>query len=379
MCAKHNIIPFNHFGGVKGKSAEDAALAFTHDLQAAHNHGFVASSLTYDIQGFFDNVSHPVLLSTMRKKHLPIAAILWTKAFLSHRRTIICLDGRRDKIRDIETGIPQGSPVSPILAALLTSTLSDSIIRGFNDDDTPLYLKHCMAKDQAKECGSWLYVDDGRLLAISRSLNTCALEHAAKHTIIWMDARGMRMDRVKMDLTHYTWRKRVQEHPSVTIRYPGGETHRIDPTPTTKWIGIHFDNKLTFVEHTKEAAAKAMRVANASALLGNSIHGLSPYLRRQLYLGVVLPMMTYGSPVWWKGTKRQATILETVQNKALRQITGAFSTTADQGNGNRSIHPSHHSLPRLGQQTRRNSLPAPTPVPPDLRSPPATPPRHEPT
>jgi hypothetical protein len=134
MCAKHNIIPFNHFSGVKGKSAKDAALTFTHDLQVAHNHGFVASSLTYDIQGFFDNVSHPVLLSTMRKKCLPIAAILWTKAFLSHRCTIICLDGRRDKIRDIEMGIPQGSPVSPILAALLTSTLR-------NSDDTPLYLK----------------------------------------------------------------------------------------------------------------------------------------------------------------------------------------------------------------------------------------------
>jgi hypothetical protein len=89
-----------------------------------------------------------------------------------------------------------------------------------------------------------------------------------------MDAHGMRMDRVTMDLMHYTW-----VHTSVTIRYPGGKTHRIDPTPTTKWIGIHFNNKLTFVEHTKEAAAKAMQVANASALLGNSIHGLSPYLR----------------------------------------------------------------------------------------------------
>jgi hypothetical protein len=321
----------------------------------------------------------------MRKKHLPITAILWTKAFLSHRRTIICLDGRRDKIRDIETGIPQGSPVSPILAALLTSTLSDSIIRGFNDDDTPLYLKHCMAKDQAKECGSWLYVDDGRLLAISRSLNTCArmIEHAAKRTIIWMDARGMRMDRVKMDLTHYTWRKRVQEHPSVTIRYPGGETHRIDPTPTTKWIGIHFDNKLTFVEHTKEAAAKAMRVANASALLGNSIHGLSPYLRRQLYLGVVLPMMTYGSPVWWKGTKRQATILETVQNKALRQITGAFSTTPIRAMEiEASIPPITHYLDYVNRRTAIRFLRLPPSHPIYVRLPQhlldTNPPNHRP-
>jgi hypothetical protein len=34
---KHNLIPPTHFGGVKGKSTEDALLASMHDIEAALN------------------------------------------------------------------------------------------------------------------------------------------------------------------------------------------------------------------------------------------------------------------------------------------------------------------------------------------------------
>jgi hypothetical protein len=38
-------------------------------------------------------------------------------------------------------------------------------------------------------------------------------------------------------------------------------------------------------------------------------------------------MMLYASTAWWNGQKSQANIIEKVQNKGLRYITGAFCTT----------------------------------------------------
>ena len=38
-------------------------------------------------------------------------------------------------------------------------------------------------------------------------------------------------------------------------------------------------------------------------------------------------MMTYASPAWWHGRKMQAMPLASIQNKALRYISGAFHTT----------------------------------------------------
>ena len=66
IAMKYNLIPPSHFGGVKGKSAEDALLASVHDIKAARNLGLAASALTFDISGFFNNVSHPILLDTLR-------------------------------------------------------------------------------------------------------------------------------------------------------------------------------------------------------------------------------------------------------------------------------------------------------------------------
>ena len=62
LAARYDMIPPLHFGGIKGKSAEDAILCAVHDIQAARNHGLVSSSLTFDIAGYFNNITHPVLL-----------------------------------------------------------------------------------------------------------------------------------------------------------------------------------------------------------------------------------------------------------------------------------------------------------------------------
>lgn len=127
LAEKHNLIPPLHFGGVKGKSAEDAVLCAVHDIQAAKNHGLVSSSLTFDISGFFNNISHPVLLSTMRKMRLPLPIVRWVESFLTNRQTIMCLDGQRDTLKLTETGTPQGSPVSGILAAIATASLTEEL------------------------------------------------------------------------------------------------------------------------------------------------------------------------------------------------------------------------------------------------------------
>ena len=120
------MIPPLHFGGPKGKSAEDAILCATHDIQAAHNHGLAMSSLTFDISGFFNNVSHPVLITKLCEFRVPLPMVKWTASFVSDRQTAMCLDGKRGKLQPTETGLPQGSPTSPILTSIYTASLTQT-------------------------------------------------------------------------------------------------------------------------------------------------------------------------------------------------------------------------------------------------------------
>jgi len=106
-------------------------MAISHDIEAAWNHDRAVTMLTFDITGFFDTILHSYLLDTLRKFHIPIPVVKWVKSFLQGRKAAICLDGKHNELKEVRTGVPQGSCASPILAAYFTAPLGDSIKQGF--------------------------------------------------------------------------------------------------------------------------------------------------------------------------------------------------------------------------------------------------------
>ena len=129
-----NLVPPNQFGGRSNSSTDDAITTFISDVQTAWSHGKVTSALTFDIKGYFDFVNHDRLLCELRRKHIPLEYIKWTHSFLSDREAAICVDGRGcGNMQPVQNGIPQGSPVSPILASFYSAEL----IEKFNSINTP--------------------------------------------------------------------------------------------------------------------------------------------------------------------------------------------------------------------------------------------------
>ena len=62
-------------------------------------------------------------------------------------------------------------------------------------------------------------------------------------------------------------------------------------------------------------------------LLGNSLKGLDHGNWRLAYNATCLPVLTYGSPIWFKKQKQLSKILQSVQDEAVRWMMGAFRTT----------------------------------------------------
>ena len=73
------------------------------------------SYLLLDVKGAFDHVSIHQLIQIMKSLHLPNPVILQTKSFLQNRAISLAFDGKKQQLRYILTGIPQGSPISLIL------------------------------------------------------------------------------------------------------------------------------------------------------------------------------------------------------------------------------------------------------------------------
>ncbi|OCT48581.1 pol-like protein [Cladophialophora carrionii] len=110
-----HVLPNNHFGGRKGRGTEAAMHSLLEKIHSAWVNKKVASLLLLDVSSAFDNVCHQRLLHNLRKRRVPGVIVRWIESFVGERRTKIVLPQHRSDIITVNTGTPQGSPLSPIL------------------------------------------------------------------------------------------------------------------------------------------------------------------------------------------------------------------------------------------------------------------------
>ena len=231
----------------------------------------MTSALTFDIKGYFDFINHDRLLHELRRKHLPLEYIKWTESFLSDREAAICIDGRCGDMKPVQNGIPQGSPVSPILAAFYSAELLEKFATPHippTRDNTPL---------QPPPTNIIMYVDDGKIYVSSNSLytNVIILQLAYKEVESWLISAGLAPDLTKRELMHYSRRRKYNCSPPISLQDYDGVTRVLVPEKTVKWLGVHFNRKLMFKHHMKIAAAKGESSVNTLKMLANTIRGLS--------------------------------------------------------------------------------------------------------
>jgi hypothetical protein len=79
--------------------------------------------LSLDLAGAFNNVSYHRLLEILYKKGFPRWIVETVASFLQARRTRVIYTGYESGWIDVQSGIPQGSSLSPILFLFFISGL----------------------------------------------------------------------------------------------------------------------------------------------------------------------------------------------------------------------------------------------------------------
>jgi len=169
-------------------------------MYTAWNQNMVTSALTFNIKGIFDFVNHQHLLSEMQKRHILLEYLKWTVNFLDKCKAAICVDGIRGSSKLVKNGIPQGSPVSPILV----SFYSAGLLEVFQDANALLIPEHLKAM-KPTNIGILIYVDDCKLTVFSMSIssNITLLTEAYKIVDQWLWKAGLASNQDKHEIMHY--------------------------------------------------------------------------------------------------------------------------------------------------------------------------------
>jgi hypothetical protein len=119
----HELIPTNQFGGRTHSLCLDVGLTLIHDVQTVHANGLKVGILLFDVRGFFDNVNHAHLVSIIENMGFTPSLAQWATSFLENRKVRLRFNNIMSDQQEQPVGVPQGSPLSPVLSITYTSPL----------------------------------------------------------------------------------------------------------------------------------------------------------------------------------------------------------------------------------------------------------------
>jgi hypothetical protein len=100
---------------------------------AKRTHSFQTGMLTMDVDGGFGNVKLSGLIDRMKQLYIPIYLISWVTSFLQDRKISLRADGKQLRQFNLSGGVPQGSPISPLLFAMFISPIVKNFDQEFQD------------------------------------------------------------------------------------------------------------------------------------------------------------------------------------------------------------------------------------------------------
>ncbi len=103
----HGLLPTNHFGARKQRSAEQALMLLQEQIFAAWQGRRILSLVSFDVKGAYNGVYKERLIQRLRARGMPESLLRWIEAFCSDRTATIQVNGQTSKTRSLpQAGLP---------------------------------------------------------------------------------------------------------------------------------------------------------------------------------------------------------------------------------------------------------------------------------
>ena len=245
-----------------------------------------------DFSKAFDTVPHGKLLDKLTHYGIEGSLHDWLRCFLTERTMKAVVDGEESEEVYIESGVPQGTVLGPLLFLCHINDLPATV------------------KSQVR-----LFADDCLLYRTIRSFKDhLQLQADLESLQKWAEDWGMRFNATKC------YKLSFKNKSSYMYQLCGTILKQVKNNP---YLGVIISENLEWEEHILKITKKASSVLG---VLRRNLRTCPAPIKRTAYCTLVRPLLEYSASVWDPHLQKDIVQLERIQSRAVRYITGDYKT-----------------------------------------------------
>ncbi|KAG8349237.1 hypothetical protein FVEN_g12537 [Fusarium venenatum] len=249
------------------------------------------------------------------------------QSFLSDRYISLKLPDSISGNTLVNIGIPQGSPLSPLLFLFFTAPLLERLEAQKVDNVTIIVFS---------------YVDDTYIVVTSQSYeDNCLALEKLHHTIAqWAQETGTEFSPNKYSITHFKNPQDKSPNCQLLPNIPGvAGNSDVLKDKEVKMLGITLDPQLGFKSHVDDIERRVNKKLRILKIMAKRKVGLTVQKARDFYMGSILPILAYACEAWFfysptetlpQSLKQEVNRLESIQYKVLKDVTAYFGQSPKQ-------------------------------------------------
>ena len=296
-----NRLPNFQCGFRKNHSCIDLLVYLEHYIQLTLRTQKVLIIVYFDIEKAFDNASPLQILYNLSQIGIKGRMLRWLKDFFSERKFNVRIGSQFSEQKQMTTGVPQGSILSPLLFSLLQLDLP-------NLEDT-----HTLQ-----------YADDISIFVMEKSIDAAIrkIQSSINKLNKWYKNIGLNINQNKTKFMVFT-RKKLKLFPTLTLN-----NNNIQFVTSTKFLGVYLDGPLlSWNNQVKYLVNSSFQKLNIMKSLTSTKWGAHRNLMTFFYLSFIKSKLIYGIQIYSSASRTILSKLEVVQNCAIRIITGLRRST----------------------------------------------------
>ena len=260
-------------------------------------------AIFFDLEKAYDTTWRHGILVDLHNAGLRGNLPVFISKFLENRSFRVRVGNTFSNVHTQENGVPQGSVLSVTLFGLKINSIVKCLNNGVDNS---------------------LFVDDFNVCCRSKNMRTIErkLQLCLNNLQTWTDENGFKFSETKTVCVHFCNQRRQHAHPDLTLH-----NQAIPVVNDTKFLGVIFDSKLSFIPHMRALRTKCTKAMNLLKVVAGKGWGSDSKTLLKLYRALIRSKLDYGSIIYGSARKSYVQMLDPIQNQALRICLGAFRTS----------------------------------------------------